>query len=202
MKNLFLPILLATSFIAGCSGDDSSQSSSDSVAAEAAAAADAAEAAATPQHEEPATRTGWVPSEACSFLEPMLVTHGYKHDFDNEYHCSSPYKDLGESDLRLANNLAYYVTGGENVADTAKLVLNYNQPAKATPATTQLVAASKILSLKATGSDLPPTTLAALSAGRSDVKFSGAFQHEVKRDDWPTGRGYEVHYIITNSVER
>ncbi len=130
------------------------------------------------------------------------MTRGYKHDFDDDYHCSSPYKDIGQSDLRLANNLAYYVTGGADVADTVKLVLNYNQPANADPATKQLVAASKTLSLKATGSELPPTILSAISEGRSVVEASGAFQHEVKRDDWPTGRGYETHYIVTKSVER
>lgn len=161
-----------------------------------------AEADVAPQPDQPATTSGWIPSEACSFLEPMLVTRGYKQLFDDEYYCSSPYKDIGQSDLRAANNLAYYVTGGANVADTLKLVLNYNQPANATPATNQLVAASKTLSLKATGSDLPPSTLAALSAGRSAVEVSGEFQHEVKRDDWPTGRGYDVQYIVTKSVER
>ena len=201
MRNLIFPIAIAA-FIAGCSDGGSSQTPSSSVAAEAAAAADAAEAAAAPQQEQPATRGGWLPNEACSFLEPTLVTRGYKHDFDDEYHCSSPYKDIGQSDLRLANNLAYYVTGGADVADTVKLVLNYNQPANAAPATKQLVAASRALSLKATGSDLPPTILSALSAGRSAVEVSGAFQHEVKREDWPTGRGYETHYIVTKSVER
>lgn len=202
MRNIILPIGIATSFIAGCSGGNSNQSPSESVAADAAAAADAAEAVAAPQPEQPAARSGWLPSEACSFLEPTLVTRGYKHDFDDEYYCSSPYKDIGQSDLRLANNLAYYVTGNAKVTDTAKLVLNYNQPANAAPATNQLVAASKTLSLKATDGDLSPSILSALSAGRSAVEVSGAFQHEVKRDDWPTGRGYEIHYIVTKSAER
>lgn len=202
MRNLIFPIAVAASFITGCSDSGSSQSPSSSVAAEAAAAADAAEAAAAPRQEKSATRSGWAPNEACSFLEPTLVTRGYKHDFDDEYHCSSPYKDIGQSDLQLANNLAYYVTGEADVADTVKLVLNYNQPVNAAPATKQLVAASKTLSLKATGSDLPPAILSALSASRSAVEVSGAFQHEVKREDWPTGRGYETHYIVTKSVGR
>jgi hypothetical protein len=188
--------------IAGCSGNDSNQSLSSSSAAEAATAADAVEVATAPKQEQPATRSGWPPSEACSFLAPGLVTRGYKHDFDDEYYCSSPYKEIGQPDLRIANNLAYYVTGSADVADTAKLVLNYNQPDNAVPATEQLIEAAKALSLKATGSDLPPSVLSAISAGRSIVEVSGAFQHEVKREDWPTGRGYETHYIVTKSVER
>lgn len=202
MRNLIFTIAIAASFIAGCSDGGSSRSTSSSVAAEAAAAADAAEVAAAPQQEQPATRSGWPPNEACSFLEQTLVTRGYKHDFDDEYHCSSPYKDIGQSDLRLANNLAYYVTGGADVADTVKLVLNYNQPANAAPATQQLVAAAKTLALKATGDELPPSILSALLGGRSTVEVSGPFQHEVKREDWPTGRGYETHYIVIKSVER
>ena len=202
MKNLIAPAFIATLLIAGCS-DSGSQSSVGSVAAEAAAAAaDEAEAAAAPQPEQPATRAGWLPSDACAFLEPTLVTRGYKHDFDDEYHCSSPYLDIGKSDARLANNLAYYVTGGAGVADTLKLVVNYNQPANATYATQGLVAASKTLSSIATGSDLPPSILSALSAGHSAIEVSGPFRHEVKRIDWPTGRGYEVHYIATKSAER
>jgi hypothetical protein len=201
MKGLILPIALATSFIAGCSGNGSNQSSSSSSAVETVAAADAVEVATAPK-EQPTTRSGWPPNEACSFLAPTLVTRGYKHDFDDEYYCSSPYKEIGQSELRLANNLAYYVTGGVDVADTARLVLNYNQPDNAAPATGQLVEAAKALSFKATGSDLPPSVLSAISAGRSAVEISGSFRHEVKREDWPTGRGYEIHYIITKSVER
>jgi hypothetical protein len=71
--------------IAGCSGNDSNQSLSSSSAAEAATAADAVEVATAPKQEQPATRSGWPPSEACSFLAPALVTRGYKHDFDDEY---------------------------------------------------------------------------------------------------------------------
>lgn len=210
MKILLLLIAVATSFFVGCSSDSPSLSPSESVAAEAAAAGDAdadaaaaaVEVVATPQHDQRAARSGWPPSEACSFLNPALVTRGYKHDFDDEHHCSSPYKDIGASAAGLPNNLAYYVTGTSDVADTAKLVLNYNQPASDTAATKQLVEASKTLSLKATGSDLPANVLSALSKKRSAVETSGEFQHEVKRDDWPTGRGYEIHYIVTKSVER
>jgi hypothetical protein len=197
VRSLIFPIAIAASFIGGCSNDDSSQSPRSEVAAEATAAADAA----VPQQRRLATRNGWAPNEACSFLEPTLVTRGYKHNFGDEYHCFSPYKDIGHSDL-LENNLAYYVTGEANLADAVKLVLNYNQPTSAAPATDQLVAASKTLSLKATGGDLPPAIFTALAAGRSAVEISGAFQHEVKRKDWPTGRGYETHYIVTKLVER
>lgn len=203
MRALIPSIVAASLFLAGCSGGGTNPSPSESALAETTAAADAA---ATPQQEPSSdkrvARSGWPPSEACAFLNTTLVTRGYKHDFDDEYHCSSPYKDIGASSAGLPNNLAYYVTGTSDVADTAKLVLNYNQPSSATTATKQLIAASKMLSLKATGNDATANVLSALSAGRPAVEASGEFQHEVKRDDWPTGRGYEIHYIITRSAGR
>ncbi|ACN18053.1 conserved hypothetical protein (plasmid) [Desulforapulum autotrophicum HRM2] len=202
MKVLTLPLVIAVAFLIGCSDSSHNPPPIDSVATEAAVAADAAEAAATPQPEKPAIRVGWSPNDACSFLNPILVTRGYKHDFEDEYHCSSPYKDIGASSAGLPNNLAYYVTGTSNVADTVKLVLNYNQPASASAATKELAAASRTLALKATGNEIPANVLSAISAGRAAVETSGEFTHEVKRDNWPTGRGYETHYIVTKSVER
>lgn len=226
MKLLILQAIIAMSLLVGCSSEKSSPTDSDSVAVDAsasdastaaadaadaaAAAADAAAAAVEDQGEatevsqpnQGAERNGWVPGEACSFLLPTLVTRGYKHEFGNEYYCSSPYKDIGMSSAGMPNNLAYYVTGRSDAADTAKLVLNYNQPANAAAATKQLVDASKKLSLNATGTELPQSILSALSVGRSATFSSGKFRHEVKRDEWPTGRGYEIHYIVTNSLER
>lgn len=202
MRIPIFPIAIAASLIAGCSDGGSGQSQGSTVAAEAAAAADAAETAAAPAQQHGGAGVGWPAGEACAFLEPTLATRGYKHDFDDEYHCSSPYMDIGPSTPQLANNLAYYVTGGAETADTLKLVLNYNQPANAASATEQLVAASQHLSLEATGNDLPPAILSGLSAGRPIVEVSEGFRHEVKRDDWPTGRGYETHYIVTRSADR
>ncbi|WP_111658303.1 hypothetical protein [Isoalcanivorax indicus] len=191
MRNVIISIIVSMYFIAGCSDGDVGPSSSVSVAEDAAVGG--------PQPVN--TGNGWLPNEACSFLLPNLGTRGYKHDFGAIYYCSSPYKEIGRRDVRLANNLAYYVTGGRGVADTVKLVLNYNQPANASSATEQLVAESRNLSFKATGNDLPPSILSALLTGQPALETIGAFQHQVKRDDWPTGNGYEVHYIISTSLE-
>lgn len=193
MKAMFVPIVAVASFLIGCSDGHPSPSQSD---------LEPAAAVEKSPSESPEVRTGWTPSDACSFLNPVLVTGGYKHDFDGEYHCSSPYKELGASPRGLPNNLAYYVTGTSSVADETKLVLNYNQPANARAATDQLVSASKTLAIKATGNDIPPNILAAITAGRPTVETVGQFKHEVERDDWPTGRGYEMRYVVTKATER
>ncbi|WP_223621291.1 hypothetical protein [Lysobacter sp. ESA13C] len=192
MKNFVVSMVVTTSLLMACSGDDPNPSPSK---------LDPPAADAKSQPELPAVSVGWVPSEACSFLDPALVTRGYKHDFEDEYHCSSSYQELGATARGLPNNLAYYVTGTSSIADTVKLVLNYNQPTDARAATDQLVAESKTLAIKATGNEIPENTLVAIAAGRSAVETSGQFKHEVKRDDWPTGRGYEIHYVVTK-VER
>lgn len=146
-------------------------------------------------------KRGWLPSAACSFMEPTLSTRGYKQDSGDEFYCSSPYMDIGKSGLNLANNLAYYVTGGEAKANKVKLVLNYNQPSNSEPATNELVSASRALSLKATGYELPDGIQSALFSSHSLIDDYRGFRHEVKRDDWPAGKGYEIHYIITPSSD-
>lgn len=188
MKFKFMFFGVAAAFMVGCSDNGPGQLPNSSAAEENAGSA---------QQEESPALNGWSPKEACSFLQPMLVTRGYKNDYDQEYHCSSPYKEIGSSNAGLANNLAYYATGHAKEVDKVKLVLNYNQPAEAAVATKQLVEAAKILSLKATGGELPSVILSALSKRRSVVKLSGKFQHEVKRENWPGNSGYEIHYIIT-----
>ncbi|WOD28736.1 hypothetical protein RYH70_01470 [Alloalcanivorax xenomutans] len=140
---------------------------------------------------------GWSPDEACSYLKPSLSTRGYKKGYGDEYHCSSPYKDIGKASTGLPNNLAYYSVGKRSVAETLKLVLNYNQPSRSASATEVLVSEAESLAIKATGKEIPELISKAISLGEPAEEIIDGIHHEVKRDDWPTGRGYEVHYIIT-----
>lgn len=140
---------------------------------------------------------GWNPGQACSFLEPFLKTGAYKLDYEDNYYCFTPYKDVGGDSPGLANNLAYYVDGVQDVAEKLKLVLNYNQPKSAASATEQLISSSTMLAEKATDQRIPEEVARALSMGSPLVKSENGYRHEVKREDWPTGRGYEVHYVLS-----
>lgn len=96
----------------------------------------------------------------------------------------------------MANNLAYYANGDAEAVSQLKLVVNYNQPDKGQAATQRLLEASGILSQQATDQDLSKGIRKALSLGRSKKEVIGHYHHEVRRDNWRNGKGYEVHYLI------
>lgn len=132
------------------------------------------------------------PSTTCNYLSDMgLATRGWKNDYDNEFGCSSPYKELGTG-APLANNLAYYVEGGPTTAKKAKLVVNINNKSSAMPAHQELLKAAEALSLKVAGAILPEEISSAIKSGTKASTKVGQTNIEVIRIDWPTGKGYEV----------
>jgi len=134
------------------------------------------------------------PTEVCAFLrERGLVTRGWK-DMYGAFSCSSPYKELVAAPL--SNNLAFYVDGQRTVAVRARLVLNVNDRAQAASAHRALLDAAKTLCLKATGSPLPATSAAAIRNGKSLSARVAKSSLRIVREDWPTGRGYEVRVEV------
>lgn len=132
------------------------------------------------------------PSQVCSFLSDAgLVTRGWKNQYDQEFGCSSPYKELG-SGLPIANNLAFYVQGTSSAVREVKLVLNVNNRAAATSAHQELLKAASSLSVKATGEQLPQTVKDAILSGSKASQQVGSSTVDIMRQDWPTGKGYEV----------
>jgi len=136
------------------------------------------------------------PSDACSLLNSHgLATRGWKHQYDNEFRCSSPYKEIGTG-FPLANNLAYYVDGGPTTARRAKLVLNVNDSNSAALAHRELLKAAEVLSTKATGMPLPKEIGGAIVDGTMITRTVGPAAVEVLRIDWPTGKGYELKVVF------
>ncbi len=136
------------------------------------------------------------PSEVCGFLGELgLRTSGWKSQYGDVFGCSSPYKELGAGNP-LANDLAFYVDGNRSTVTQVKLVLNVNNRAAAKPAHSELLKAAEVLSTKTTGQQLPQALREAIQGGRKGSAKVGISTVEVTRDDWPTGRGYEVHVTI------
>jgi hypothetical protein len=136
------------------------------------------------------------PNQACAFLEGHgLATRGWKLQYEGVYGCSSPYKDLGAGNP-LTNNLAYYVDGSAGKAEKLKLILNVNNRAEASSSQRELFKAAKTLCLKATGKELPQLVAQAISAGKKAASKVGSSSLEVIRIDWPTGKGFELKFII------
>ena len=136
------------------------------------------------------------PTDVCSFMkENGMATTGWKNYYENDFGCSSPYKDLGYG-YPLANNLAFYVDGNAKTVDQVYLMLNINNKALATNAHEELLKASELMCVKATGYNLPQALKTAIINGQNASDKIGDAFAEISRKDWPTGKGYEVKVLI------
>jgi hypothetical protein len=137
------------------------------------------------------------PEAVCQYLaDSGLKGRKWVADYgDGTSGCASDYKDIGGGSP-LANNLAYYVTGEGRQVQQVKLVVNYNQPKSGSAATSALIAASQKLAVKALGAQLPDSIASLIKSGKPATQNVGSGEVEVSRDDWPTGKGYEVHVTM------
>ena len=137
------------------------------------------------------------PAKACSLLADVgLKGRKWVDDYgDGSSGCASDYKEIGSA-TGLANNLAFYVTGVSQYVMEMKLVLNYNQPSQSGPATKALLAAASKLSQRALGAPLPEPVIALIKRGEHGSAKVGKGVVDVIREDWPTGKGYEVQVMM------
>lgn len=123
-----------------------------------------------------------------------LVTRGWKN-IGVGFGCSSPYKDIGTGDP-LANNLAFYATGQSNQATRVKIILNINSKKQSKQATQELVNIARTVLAATTGQALSKRLEQALRNGKNAEEVVGQAKARVVRDNWPTGAGYEVQFIV------
>ncbi|OPA86300.1 hypothetical protein BFW87_26540 [Pseudomonas fluorescens] len=136
------------------------------------------------------------PETACAFLSDSGLKGRKWTDYgDGTSGCASNYKDIGTGSP-LANNLAYYALGSGSTVDQVKLVLNFNQPKTPGPSVQALGKAAEKLTQKALGAALPASIKKAIALGQPQVAAVGTGSVEVLREEWPTGKGYEVHVIM------
>jgi hypothetical protein len=143
--------------------------------------------------------------QACAYLRSIgLGTDRYWRD-DGEplFHCLSSYQELGTvaepMGLGLKNHLAYYVDGDAERSHQMKLVLNVNQRHEAKPAHQALMRAAKALTQQALNTPLPKTAEQAITVGKPWRDTVKAATLELTRDNWPTGKGYELHFLVRPS---
>ena len=149
---------------------------------------------------EPISRSEWQdPARACSLLAdiPGMQTQGYKNVSlePNDYFCSSPFKSISEG-LPIENNVAYYVLGDHDTAWELKLVLNVNYKQSAQTAQSVLAVVGNLLTKRALGNKLSKEVLQSLLSGNTGKWDAGENQILIVRADWPSGRGYEMKFII------
>jgi hypothetical protein len=140
---------------------------------------------------------GWKPQDACAYLSHVsgLQTRGYKNQYETTFGCSSPYKELG-SGSPLANSVAYYVGGNSQDANELKLVLNVNSAQSAKEAHATLLQYSEELTQKALGVPMSKDARSAISSGKAGKWTIGKAKVELARENWATGKGYELKYIL------
>ncbi|MEI6133275.1 MAG: hypothetical protein WCQ41_10705 [Bacillota bacterium] len=140
-----------------------------------------------------------VPSEICAYMKDLdLATSGWKGLYGNSFFCTSQYRELSPSSspTNNPNNLTFSVEGDSTTANQAKLVLNVNNRETAEKSHEELLKASEVLSLKATGEKLPKGLKNAIKIGKKAGAKVGFSYVEVVKEDWPTGKGYEVKILI------
>jgi|SRR5882724_3330727 len=139
---------------------------------------------------------------ACAYLRSVgLGTDRYWRD-DGEplFHCLSPMTELGTVadplGLGLKNNLAYYVDGDAEQIHKMLLNLDVNQRHEAKQAHQALLRAAKALTQQALNTPLPKTAEQAIMAGKPWRGTVKAAMLELTREDWPTGKGYDLKFLV------
>ncbi|WP_017346424.1 hypothetical protein [Pantoea sp. A4] len=136
------------------------------------------------------------PKQVCSFLSDLDLKGRAWTDYgDGTAGCASNYKDIGTGSP-LANNLAFYANGSDSTVNNVKLVLNFNQPKSRDLPIRELKKASEKLSLEALGAKLPDSIKKAISLGQPLTAKVGTGTIDITRDDWPSGKGYEIKVIM------
>jgi hypothetical protein len=137
---------------------------------------------------------------ACAYLRGAgLVTDRYWRDGDEQvFHCLSPMTELGTAaePYSLKNNLAYYVDGDAERIHQVLLKLNVNQRHEAKQAQQALLRAAKTLTQKTLNTPLLKAAEQAITAGKPWKGMVKAATLELTREDWPTGKGYDLRFLI------
>jgi hypothetical protein len=145
------------------------------------------------------------PSEVCNYLKDIgLTTNGWKKYEDDNWGCTSQYKEIGRTGPTwapgLKNNLSYYGEGTATVVHQIKLVLNVNNRSEAKSAHSDLIKAAELLVKKALKESLPTDIRNAIMNAENASSKIGSAIIDVIHEVWPTGKGYETQIIIRPCV--
>lgn len=136
------------------------------------------------------------PTHVCALLADQGLKGRKWIDYgDGTSGCASDYKDIGAG-APLANNIAYYVMGEGSVAGEVKLVVNFNQPSRPGPGIQALGKAAEALAPKVLGGKITGEVRKAIVKGVPTTASVGSGTVEVIRQEWPTGKGYELQVIM------
>lgn len=143
------------------------------------------------------TANGWSPYEAREFLVSTgLKTSDYHPDQidGSQWYASSPYLEIGEE--VLPNNIAYYVEGDEHTAHTLRLTANFNNLETQEQTLNELAGRAAELFVAAMQQPISDDLLNRLVSGTPSTITSEDKVIEITNEDWPSGRGFSLRFII------
>jgi pyrimidine operon attenuation protein/uracil phosphoribosyltransferase len=90
----------------------------------------------------------------------------------------------------------FSATGNKSTVMQVDLFLNINDQASSSSAHQELLKATEVLSIKATGKQLPQKLKNAIKKGSNASQKVGNATVEILREDWTAGEGYDVKVTI------
>lgn len=142
---------------------------------------------------------GWSPYEAKSFLSSEGFDTGfYNKLFKEEWSASSPMIEFGDG--IIPENMAYYVEGTEDVANTLKIKVNVNESARSEMAQGKLIELAKALSLSSLKQGLSEQMENAILQGKQYSEKCGNKKITFSSNIWAGHRfnGYDLKFVISS----
>ena len=140
-------------------------------------------------------------SSACYTLKTLGLQAAKDWHYYGDYigwGCNSNYKEIRKNagQYYAAVNLSFYAEGLKNEVKKVYLSLNVNNKIDAKFGHEKLLESSSILYSKISGRSLTSDIVKAIINGKPFQKKLNDLDIQVTRDDWPTGKGYGVSFII------
>ncbi len=142
---------------------------------------------------------GWSPYKAKKFLSNEGFGAGfYNRFFEDDWSASSPMKEF--SDGIFPDNIAYYVEGSEDVANTLTLKLNVNDAVRTQKAREKLAELADALSLTSLNESLSDEVKNAIALGKPYSEKCGNKTISLDVEKWPNHsfNGYDFKFIISS----
>lgn len=137
-------------------------------------------------------------TNACGLIadQGIKTKTGWKTYGEGMWGCNSDMINT-DSNSYLANNITYYAEGTKTRVEALKLLVNINNREQANAALRKLNDLTSLLTTKATGGQKPPQTfMNAVMIGAIGKATVGKTSLELKRIDWPSGKGYDLKVTI------
>ncbi|WMI72120.1 hypothetical protein RBH88_03200 [Aminobacterium sp. MB27-C1] len=142
---------------------------------------------------------GWSPYHAKEFISSKGLSTGfYNRVFEDEWFASSPMEAFG--DVIIPDNVAYYVEGSEELANTLKLIVSVNDATRSQQARRKLLELAEVLSLSSLNKPLSEDMEDAIVEGKPYSENTEGKIISLAVEEWPNHRfnGYDLKFVISS----